>query len=356
MAMEIGSTEGLLLDLLKAASEEGLMYNSSQISEGFGRMVDGVVDLLLDIPNARRILQSVISKAASQGWLCASSLKSLVSTPVKGSLQDDSTKIYKLEAQSIIREYFLSGDISEVGSCLESENSGCSTADDAALDNLGVVEDLAMFLAIAVVDEIQEPQHSEEIGTQFMGPKSIGRKILQKFKWQSQELSSKMTRRKIEIKRIQNEDYRKVTYSKRRAGLIKKAKLLSSRSNTQIAIISCSLSGRHFTFGHPSVDSVVDQFLENYTIDSRGSSSDESSHDNTHGPSSSSKGVVDGKEGRRSNSWWALPIEDMDLDMDGLRQYKASLEILRSNVASRLKEMEERSSLARDFIGLLDDH
>ncbi|KAJ6426887.1 hypothetical protein OIU84_022473 [Salix udensis] len=159
-----------------------------------------------------------------------------------------------------------------------------------------------------------------------------------------------MTRRKIEIKRIQNEDYRKVTYSKRRAGLIKKAKFLSSRSNTQIAIVSCFLSGRILTFGHPSVDSVVDQFLDSYTIDSRGSSSNESSRDNMHGPSSSSEGVVDRKEGRRS--WWALPLEDMD----GLRQYKASLEILKSHMASRLKEMEERASLARDFTGLLDAH
>uniref|UniRef100_A0A6N2KR34 Uncharacterized protein n=1 Tax=Salix viminalis TaxID=40686 RepID=A0A6N2KR34_SALVM len=92
------------------------------------------------------------------------------------------------------------------------------------------------------------------------------------------------------------------------------AKFLSSRSNTQIAI------GRILTFGHPSVDSVVDQFLDSYTIDSRGSSSNESSRDNMHGPSSSSEGVVDRKEGRRS--WWALPFEDMDLDldMDGLRQ------------------------------------
>ncbi|KAJ6712174.1 hypothetical protein OIU79_008396 [Salix purpurea] len=64
--------------------------------------------------------------------------------------------------------------------------------------------------------------------------------------------------------------------------------------------------------------------------------------------------VVDRKEGRRS--WWALPFEEMDLDMDGLRQYMASLEILKSNVASRLKEMEERASLARDFTGLLDAH
>jgi hypothetical protein len=125
MAMERKQAEGRLLDLLKEASEEGLI-NSSQTSKGFGRMIDSVDDLSLDIPNARRILQSLISKAASEGWLCASSLKSLVPTPVKGSLQDDSAKIFKLKAQSIIQEYFLSGDISEVGSCLGSENNAYS--------------------------------------------------------------------------------------------------------------------------------------------------------------------------------------------------------------------------------------
>ncbi|KAH8509132.1 hypothetical protein H0E87_011049 [Populus deltoides] len=227
MAMERKQAEGRLLDLLKEASEEGLI-NSSQTSKGFGRMIDFVDDLSLDIPNARRILQSLISKAASEGWLCASSLKSLVPTPVKGSLQDDSAKIFKLKAQSIIQEYFLSGDISEVGSCLGSENNAYSaelnaifikrlitlamdrknrekemasvllsslcfpsddvvngfimlieSADDTALDNPVVVEDLAMFLARAVVDEVLAPRQLEEIGTQFSGPESIGRKVLQ---------------------------------------------------------------------------------------------------------------------------------------------------------------------------------
>ncbi|CAK7346711.1 unnamed protein product [Dovyalis caffra] len=227
MAMERKQAEGMLLDLLKEASEEGLI-NSSQISKGFGRTIDAVDDLSLDIPNARGILQSLISKAASEGWLCASSLKSLVQTPVKRSSQDDSTKIFKLKAQSIIQEYFLSADISEVGSCLEAENNACSaelnaifikrlitlamdrkhrekemasvllsslcfpaddvvngfimlieSADDTALDNPVVVEDLAMFLARAVVDEVLAPQHLEEIGTQFLGPESIGSKVLQ---------------------------------------------------------------------------------------------------------------------------------------------------------------------------------
>ncbi|XP_038712763.1 MA3 DOMAIN-CONTAINING TRANSLATION REGULATORY FACTOR 2 [Tripterygium wilfordii] len=226
-AMEKPQAEGLLLDLLKEAAEEGLI-NTSQISKGFGRMIDMVDDLSLDIPNARAMLRSLISKAASEGWLCASSLKSLSVAPVKPSLEDSVAKIFKLKAQSIIQEYFLTGDILEVSSCLESENTTCSaelnaifvkrlitlvmdrknrekemasvllsslcfpaddivngftmlieSADDTALDNPVVVEDLAMFVARAVVDEVLAPQHLEEIATQFSGPDSIGSKVLQ---------------------------------------------------------------------------------------------------------------------------------------------------------------------------------
>ncbi|OIW01417.1 hypothetical protein TanjilG_25713 [Lupinus angustifolius] len=53
------------------------------------------------------------------------------------------------------------------------------SADDTALDNPVVVEDLAMFLARAVVDEVLAPQHLVEIGTQCLGPDSIGSKVLQ---------------------------------------------------------------------------------------------------------------------------------------------------------------------------------
>ncbi|KAK9943683.1 hypothetical protein M0R45_009284 [Rubus argutus] len=213
MAMERRQAEGRLLDLLKEAAEEGLI-NSSQVSKGFGRMIDYVDDLSLDIPNARGILQSLISKAASEGWVCASSLKSLSLEPEKSSVEDSVARVFKMKAQSIIQEYFLSGDILEVSSCLESENSSCSSelnaifvkrlitlamdrknrekemasvllssmcfpaddvvngfvmliesADDTALDNPIVVEDLAMFLARAVVDEVVAPQHLEEIGS-----------------------------------------------------------------------------------------------------------------------------------------------------------------------------------------------
>lgn len=227
MAMEKRQAESRLLELLKSTSEEGLI-NSSQISKGFGRIIDSLDDLSLDIPNAKVLLQSLISKAASEGWVCASSLKSLSLHPGKQAVEDKALKAFKKKAESIIREYFLSGDISEVSCCLEFENSASlaelnaifvkklitlamdrknrekemasvllsslcfpsddvvsgfimliESAEDTALDIPIVVEDLAMFLARAEVDEVLTPQELEEIGSHFPGSDSVGYKVTQ---------------------------------------------------------------------------------------------------------------------------------------------------------------------------------
>ncbi|CAK7346713.1 unnamed protein product [Dovyalis caffra] len=159
-----------------------------------------------------------------------------------------------------------------------------------------------------------------------------------------------MTRRKIKIDKIENEDSRKVTFSKRRSGLFRKARKLCTSHDAQIAVVTFSLAGKLFSFGLPSVDSVVDRFLGNET-NSSSSSSNESSRDNEHRPSSSSKGSIASKE---RQSWRALPIEGMDLDVDELQQYKASLEVLKSNVANQLEEIKDRQARTRDFIGLID--
>lgn len=225
MAMENQQSRRGLLDLLKVAAEEGLI-NSSQISKGFSRIIDIIDDLSLDIPNANRMLQALISEAASDGWLSASSLKPL--PPGKKVIGDGVAKAFKLKAQSMIKEYFLSGDISEVSHCLECENNSSlaelnalfvkrlitlamdrknrekemasvllsslcfpaddvvngfmmliESADDTALDNPVVVEDLAMFLARAQVDEVLAPQHLEEIGHQFLDTNAVGHKVIQ---------------------------------------------------------------------------------------------------------------------------------------------------------------------------------
>ncbi|KAK6150051.1 hypothetical protein DH2020_017576 [Rehmannia glutinosa] len=68
-------------------------------------------------------------------------------------------------------------------------------------------------------------------------------------------------RKKIEMKLIADENARTVTFSKRRAGLFKKATELSILCGTQIAIIIFSLGGRAYSFGHPNVESVVNRFF-----------------------------------------------------------------------------------------------
>ncbi|KAJ8630852.1 hypothetical protein MRB53_024175 [Persea americana] len=226
MAMDRRAAEGLILDLLKDAADEGVI-NSSQMTQGFSRLIDTVDDLSLDILSARDLLQSLISKAASEGWLCASSLKSL-SFQQQKQLEESEAELFKMRVTSIIQEYFLTKDVFEVISILESESSSLSpelnaifvkklitlamdrknrekemasvlltslgfphddvvsgfvllieAAEDTALDIPVVVEDLAMFLARAVVDEVLAPLHLVEIGSQCVGQDSIGKKVLQ---------------------------------------------------------------------------------------------------------------------------------------------------------------------------------
>ncbi|KAL2894323.1 Programmed cell death protein 4 [Bienertia sinuspersici] len=227
IVMERRNFEGRILGLLRMAAEEGLI-NTSQINKGFNRTIDTIDDLSLDIPNAKQILQSIISKCASEGWLPASSLKSLSIEQKERSLEEGVTKSFKMKAQTIIQEYFLSRDTVEVYNCLELENCTSSSemkaifvkslinlamdrknkekemasillsslylpaddvangftmlmesADDIALDNPVIVEDLVKFLARAVIDEVISPSHLEDIGNHFLGCDSKGNKIIQ---------------------------------------------------------------------------------------------------------------------------------------------------------------------------------
>ncbi|KAL9267903.1 MADS-box transcription factor 29-like protein [Drosera capensis] len=57
-----------------------------------------------------------------------------------------------------------------------------------------------------------------------------------------------MGRRKVEMKRIEDKSSRQVTFSKRRGGLMKKAKELSVLCDVQIAVVVFSSSGRLYEF------------------------------------------------------------------------------------------------------------
>ncbi|KZV47275.1 hypothetical protein F511_07698 [Dorcoceras hygrometricum] len=57
-----------------------------------------------------------------------------------------------------------------------------------------------------------------------------------------------MGRGKIEIKKIENANSRQVTFSKRRAGLLKKANELAVLCDADVAVIIFSSTGRLFEF------------------------------------------------------------------------------------------------------------
>jgi hypothetical protein len=59
---------------------------------------------------------------------------------------------------------------------------------------------------------------------------------------------AKMTRKKIQIKKIENTTERQVTFSKRRRGLFKKALELSTLCGAEIALIVFSATGKLFHY------------------------------------------------------------------------------------------------------------
>uniref|UniRef100_A0A0D6QWI4 MI domain-containing protein n=1 Tax=Araucaria cunninghamii TaxID=56994 RepID=A0A0D6QWI4_ARACU len=224
LAMERRNAETLILDLLKEAAEEGLI-SSSQMSKGFGRLADTVDDLSLDILNAKDMFQSLILKAMTDGWLSQPSVRSISSEPNR-PVGDDNVRIFKEKAGTIIKEYFLSDDILEVVRSLEDlaapdfnalfvkklitlamdrknrEKEMASvllsalytevfpvedivsgfillleSAEDTALDIPDASNELTLFLARAVIDDILAPLNLEEISSQ-LEPGSIGDEIV----------------------------------------------------------------------------------------------------------------------------------------------------------------------------------
>ncbi|KAG0468888.1 hypothetical protein HPP92_018216 [Vanilla planifolia] len=70
-----------------------------------------------------------------------------------------------------------------------------------------------------------------------------------------------MGRQKIEIKKIENEDARLVSFSKRRTGLFNKASCLSTLCGADVAVVVFSPAGTPYSFGSPRVDQVLTRFL-----------------------------------------------------------------------------------------------
>ena len=69
-------------------------------------------------------------------------------------------------------------------------------------------------------------------------------------------------RQKIVMAKMSKESNLRVTFSKRRSGLFKKASELSTLCGVEIAIVVFSPRKRVFSFGHPNVEQIFDKFLD----------------------------------------------------------------------------------------------
>ncbi|KAJ8771254.1 hypothetical protein K2173_026431 [Erythroxylum novogranatense] len=214
LAMEIQTAEPLVLKLLKEASEEGLI-SSSQIVKGFARFAESLDDLALDVPSAKALFQSIVPRAVADGWLDQSFLKSS-GEDVQSLGEDEKLRKYKEESVAIIHEYFHSDDIPELIRNLEDlgmpefnpvflkklitlamdrknrEKEMASvllsalhieifstedivngfvmllqSAEDTVLDILDVSNELSLFLARAVIDDVLAPLNLAEINSKL---------------------------------------------------------------------------------------------------------------------------------------------------------------------------------------------
>ncbi|XP_030943091.1 MADS-box protein JOINTLESS-like isoform X2 [Quercus lobata] len=68
-----------------------------------------------------------------------------------------------------------------------------------------------------------------------------------------------MTRRKIQIKKIDNTTARQVTFSKRRRGLFKKAFELSTLCDAEIGLMVFSATGKLFEYASSSMQQVIER-------------------------------------------------------------------------------------------------
>ncbi|CAH1417001.1 unnamed protein product [Lactuca virosa] len=78
-----------------------------------------------------------------------------------------------------------------------------------------------------------------------------------------------MGRRKLEIKRIEDKSSRLVTFSKRRTGLIEKARQLSVLCDVDVAVIIFSARGKLYEFSSGYTANSVEHILARYEAEGR---------------------------------------------------------------------------------------
>ncbi|KAJ8768902.1 hypothetical protein K2173_023897 [Erythroxylum novogranatense] len=160
-------------------------------------------------------------------------------------------------------------------------------------------------------------------------------------------------RQKLSMVKIENESNRQVTFSKRRAGLFKKASELSTLCGAESAIIVFSPGKKVFSYGHPSVEAIFDRYLTGNIPPTSGTFQliEAHRHVRVHELNLKLTQVLNQLEAEKKQGeeldkirrasqnqcWWEQPIDT--LDRTQLELMKVSLEELRNKVANQAEKL-----------------
>ncbi|XP_042507020.1 agamous-like MADS-box protein AGL61 [Macadamia integrifolia] len=180
-----------------------------------------------------------------------------------------------------------------------------------------------------------------------------------------------MGRQKIEIKRINCEASRQVTFSKRRVGLFKKASELCTLCGAQTAILVFSPAGKVFSFGHPGVESIIERYLTANDlapeageaalplVDAHSSARvrelnrhytevlNQLETEKKRAEALQQSAVEAARQGR---PWWEAPIEEMA--MPELQQLEMSMDDLKKNMVKRAEELMATAAVTSPFLSI----
>ncbi|KAI4332014.1 hypothetical protein L6164_016957 [Bauhinia variegata] len=160
-------------------------------------------------------------------------------------------------------------------------------------------------------------------------------------------------RRKIEIKKMSKESNLQVTFSKRRGGIFKKASELCTLCAAEVVIIIFSPGNKAFSFGHSSVNDVINRLLAGTPSQTSGAMQAIEAHRNANVLNLNAQLTqvsdlldTEKKLSRDLNKllkptqeqfWWAGPIEEMS---------KPQLELLKS----AMKELQTTINLQANMM------
>jgi hypothetical protein len=156
-------------------------------------------------------------------------------------------------------------------------------------------------------------------------------------------------RKKIEIKKLDKDSNKQVTFSKRRQGLFRKASELCILCDVRAAIIVFSPADKLYSFGQPNTDAILNSYINGTTefVDAK-SIEDSSTYTEYNGQYEETlkmlemekKKLVDVKNLAKTwnrGDWWNDSIDDMSIDQ--LEQFMISLYELRNKLLERADEL-----------------